>query len=130
MDSKGLTKENFFDELEKLDRLNKLEKQYPKAMAQFQEWINQYKIDNDWKRLFGEDTSLSDAKQAGKWTDRIAPKFHELPSAMQLGIFIQFSFTVDHAIVEGDPLEGIEEILREGFNDVFSTIENDTQDAS
>lgn len=120
MDSKGLTKENFFDDIEI---------RYPKAMAQFKTWLDQYKADNHWKELFNEQKIATGSYQSQdghlesdyKWL--LAPKFHELPAALQLGIFLQFGSGIMDPDLEKPPVERILLLLREGFNDVFTTIE-------
>ena len=68
----NLTKENTFDELQQL---------YPEGMKVFLAWIDEYKKANEWDKLFGDGM--------GRF-DRDAPKFHELPLAMQAGIFVEF----------------------------------------
>jgi len=76
-----LTKENFW---------NEMEQKYPKAMKHFQNWIDGYKKANQWQLLFNGMvvTHLdSDTKQP-QYT--FAPKYHELPIAMQFGIFVEF----------------------------------------
>jgi len=47
---------------------------YPFAMRYFHDWIDAYKKRNKWKSLFNASSKHK------------APKFHELPLAMQLGI--------------------------------------------
>lgn len=58
------TKENFWDFIEK---------DCPKMFAKFSHWVDEYKLRNNWERSFGN------------------LKIHELPMAMQFGIFIQFA---------------------------------------
>lgn len=74
--------ENFF---------NKLQKKYPKAMKVFCEWIDEYKKNIDWKFLFNEGAifHVPMSPPDGDFTAD-APKFHNLPYAMQLGIMLQF----------------------------------------
>lgn len=99
-----LTKENFWDEMEQ---------KYPKAMAHFKEWIDRYKSEHDWEDLFNHNT---------EYQDTLAPKYHELPIAMQFGIFLEwadthksaFSFTV----VAGDWPEDIKEVIAWILKDV------------
>lgn len=59
-----LTKENFFDELER---------KFPVETNEFYVWLDQWKINNDWNALFGKKL-----------------KFHDLPRALQLGIWQEF----------------------------------------
>lgn len=65
-----LTKENFFNEM--------LEK-YPKAMKHFCEWIDQYKKAVNWDSLFNVNCQTA-----------FNVKFHDLPHAMQYGIWIEY----------------------------------------
>jgi len=78
MDS--LTKENFW---------NDLYSKYPGDMQIFCDWIDEYKKRVDWKILFNSYVSC------GKWGgceghEPDAPKYHDLPKAFQIGIFMQF----------------------------------------
>lgn len=59
-----LTKENFFNEM--------MEK-YPKATGHFCKWIDEYKKAVSWNDLF-----------------RGPSKFHDIPYAMQYGIWIEY----------------------------------------
>jgi hypothetical protein len=68
-----LTKENFWDEMSQ---------KYPKVMKHFLNWIDGYKEDNEWRKLFNAYTHISNVLQA--------PKYHELPIAMQFGIFLEW----------------------------------------
>lgn len=80
----NLNKENFF---------NDMKKKYPEAMQKFCDFIDQYKKDNNWKELFNEGVSIMMPlprpmrTSVGKTID---PKYHDLPIAMQVGIFIEF----------------------------------------
>lgn len=65
-----LTKENFW---------NDLKEKYPEEMKRFCEWIDEYKKRVDWERLFASTINAQ------------APKYHDLPIAMQFGIFLQFA---------------------------------------
>lgn len=82
-----LTKENFW---------NEMEQKYPKAMKHFLEWVNSYKEENSWNQLFnsgkvGSGTYKSnDGLLITNYTDVLAPKYHELPIAMQFGILIEY----------------------------------------
>jgi len=69
MELTNLNKENFF---------NILYERYPLAMQEFCDWIDQYKIDCNWSEIFG---------------DKI--KYHHLPIAMQIGIWVEFIFSFD-----------------------------------
>jgi CTP-dependent riboflavin kinase len=75
-----LTKEEFWDEMSQ---------NYPKAMKHFNEWIDRYKEENNWKDIFNEDAEVGkDDYMAGTLFE--APKYHDLPIAMQFGIFLEY----------------------------------------
>lgn len=76
MDS--LTKENFW---------NDLMAKYPEEMKEFCGWIDDYKIRVNWLPLFNVDSDYQN--YLGK--NAPAPKYHDLPIAMQIGIFMQFA---------------------------------------
>ncbi len=73
----NLNKENFW---------NEMYQKYPLAMKDFCEWVDQYTDQNNWKELFNSDSDWQDAN--GK--NAPAPKFHELPIAMQMGIWNEY----------------------------------------
>jgi hypothetical protein len=71
-----LTKENFW---------NELQKKYPVEMKKFCDWVDEYKKRVEWETLFAVHVrGYKDYKGA-------TPKFHEIPVAMQIGIFFQFT---------------------------------------
>lgn len=70
-----LTKENFW---------NDLNQKYPEQMKVFCDWIDEYKRRVDWNTLFNGDFTPSGHGYAR------SPKYHEIPIAMQIGIFYQF----------------------------------------
>jgi hypothetical protein len=72
-----LTKENFWNEM--------MEK-YPKAAKSFCEWIDEYKKAVGWNGLFRESNSRDENGDIVGGTK----KYHELPYAMQYGIWIEF----------------------------------------
>lgn len=78
----NLTKENFW---------NEMQKKYPKAMKKFCDWIDKYKSEHGWERLFnaGYDSGYT-LDRDSKMTTTQAPKYHELPLALQYGMFVQF----------------------------------------
>lgn len=71
----NLTKENFW---------NELQEKYPYGMKIFCDWIDEYKKANDWDSLFPI------TKRKKHWMDI---KFHHLPLAMQIGIWLEFAQT-------------------------------------
>lgn len=70
-----LTKENFW---------NELMTKYPAEMERFCKWVDEYKKRVNWTSLFHERLHFPEGY------DELAPKFHEIPVAMQIGIFLQF----------------------------------------
>lgn len=67
----SLTKENFW---------NNLFEKHPDGMKMFCEWIDAYKKQVDWSQLFFTPHSPLNRDI----------KYHDLPVAMQIGIFLQF----------------------------------------
>lgn len=56
---------------------NDLKAKYPEGLKIFTDWVDEYKKAVYWKGLFGAEIIR-------------APKFHELPYAFQLGIWLEF----------------------------------------
>lgn len=81
-----LTKENFWDELQE---------KYPIEFQKFNDWIDNYKKDNNWDSLFKKDFKIGKIEYAanGEMTrmELLRPKYHDLPKAMQIGIFMEFA---------------------------------------
>ena len=87
----SLTKENFWDEL--------MEK-YPDEMKTFCVWIDEYKVRIAWPFLFSG-TEI---------------KYHHLPIAMQVGIFIQYTKEVNGPNLDIPPLmDNFPGTIREWF---------------
>lgn len=75
----NLDKENFW---------NAIYAAHPKSVKIFCDWIDIYKKENDWNALFNEHrTDL----RGQPFCVGLAPKFHDLPIAIQFGIFCQFA---------------------------------------
>lgn len=79
-----LTKQNFW---------NKLHEKHPAEMKKFCDWIDQYKNRVRWDDLFNE--------YFGDGVSHPSPKYHDLPIAMQIGIFLQY-------VSEADSFGGID----------------------
>lgn len=103
----SLTKENFW---------NALTEKYPEQMKQFCDWVDEYKQRIDWDNLFRENDS-----------NIAAPKFHDLPIAMQFGIFCQFSIESGWHYKLHSSMELLPEIIRACF-DVNSNVPTKAQD--
>lgn len=67
----GLTKENFW---------NEMKQKYPDTMAHFCRWIDEYKKEIQFNELFLN----------GIRVEQCRIKFHDLPYAMQLGIWLEY----------------------------------------
>jgi hypothetical protein len=80
-----LTKENFW---------NGMMEKYPKATKSFCDWIDEYKKAVNWDKLFNPHYNTSNIRRAGNGEitsiDYSAPKYHDLPYAMQYGIWIEY----------------------------------------
>ena len=77
-----MNKANFWD---------KLETEYPEQMGDFKKYIDEYKRREDWANLFPGRIIYGDDDVMGKYRQVIPVKFHDLPNAMQIGIFIQYT---------------------------------------
>lgn len=75
-----LTKEGFW---------NDLMKKYPDEMKLFCNWIDEYKKRVNWNDLFNTNAKHQN-KVAFVHVRSEAPKYHDLPLAMQIGIFLQY----------------------------------------
>lgn len=71
----GLTKDNFFD---------KLKPEHPIGVATFDKWIDDYKVAVEWNRIFKCHQDVYNKVVCDV-------KFHDLPYAMQFGIFVEFA---------------------------------------
>lgn len=69
-----LTKENFWD---------RMMQDYPNATKKFCQWIDEYKKAVNWDALFASNESTMQL-HSSKY------KFHEIPHAMQLGIWLEY----------------------------------------
>lgn len=75
--NENLTLENFW---------NALYEKFPKGCKVFCDWIDAYKEKYNWAKLFNIG---SPHYQKMGWH---TPKFHDLPFAMQLGIWMEFAY--------------------------------------
>lgn len=101
----SLTKENFW---------NEMYEKYPDAMKTFCAWIDEYKERVKWDSLFyNESDDFYEYAVKGR---RI--KYHDLPIAMQIGIFLQFVSEVNTFEEDGktlsDMVASIERFLAKG----------------
>lgn len=102
------------EELSKLNFWDAIKVLYPKSFSFFEKWIDEYKADNGWKGLFNDQSWRADQAAA---IHSVPPKFHELPFAMQFGIFTQFL---------ADQGDGQEEFIKDFKNvslEVFKEME-------
>lgn len=84
--AKSLTLENFW---------NDLKAKYPEGVKVFTDWIDEYKKKVYWDSLFNACYEKSPE----------APKFHELPYAFQLGIWLEFMLDRGGCLIEVDFIE-------------------------
>lgn len=70
----SLTKENFWDALEK---------ECPDSVKEFCTWIDEYKKKNNWDDLFNKNYRMEGMKFRGV-------KFHDIPIEMQSGILMKY----------------------------------------
>lgn len=82
MKYENLNKENFW---------NEMLKEYPKAMNVFCHWVDVYKKRNNFNELFKADIAVAINLRGGLTPiTSAAPKYHELPLAFQVGMWIEF----------------------------------------
>jgi hypothetical protein len=95
--SNGLTKENFWDELEEL---------YPAAIEHFKKWIDRYKLEIGWNELFSPGV-----------------KFHNLPFDLQNGIIARYDLECFNGKEKADLMREVEPArMRDLFADVQNAI--------
>lgn len=86
-----LTKGNFF---------NGMMEKYPKAMKVFCDWIDEYKKAANWNKLFNSTENYQDSSAVVSF----APKFHDIPHAMQTGIWLEFAIEKGYPYLASDDL--------------------------
>lgn len=102
----NLTKENFF---------NEMKEKYPLAMKDFCNWIDKYKVQNNWDMLFNGGLQITEHVETR------APKFHDLPFAMQIGIMAQYFNSIQEEPLSDDQaVKG----LREDAEEEFKTLDH------
>lgn len=114
-----------------MENLNKentwaeLKIQFPKEIKDFFDWIDEYKIAIDWKALFNSASEWQDMH--GK--NAPAPKFHDIPFEMQMGIIIAYFSereVLNNAIFSScSNIPRFKKFLQERFNMI--KINNDLQ---
>lgn len=77
----NLTKENFF---------NEVEENHPTIFAVFKNWIDDYKNEVNWWALFNDSAITCNGVPVRDDDYTHAPKFHDLPYDMQVGIMMRF----------------------------------------
>lgn len=91
--------EPLIENLGKYNFWNEMVIKYPKIMGKFCTWIDEYKKKNNWNVITGSNI-----------------KYHDLPLAMQAGIFIQFQSEICPTHTQFD-LESIKEQIEDYFED-------------
>lgn len=107
---KSLTKETFW---------NKMMEDFPNATKLFCKWIDEYKEAVGWNGLFNDGVDYKDGQAYFKTS---SPKYHDLPYAMQQGIWISFCFDQLHKYFEQPEYEPESDFAEEVKN-VFAEIE-------
>lgn len=105
------------ENLNKINFFNGEMGKYPKAVKEFCDWIDKYKARVDWNKLFNSDSEYQNAQ--GK--NAPAPKFHDLPLEMQLGIIVCFMEEVYEKKSASDAME-LKKCM-EGLSDEFKNRE-------
>lgn len=84
----NLSKANFWDHIEKT---------YPDSFKLFSTWVDKYKKEVNWDKLFNSDSNYQNAD--GK--NAPAPKFHDLPFEFQNGIIARFDIECNNGLLTG-----------------------------
>jgi hypothetical protein len=80
-----------YDNLNKDNFWNELYEKYPLGMKVFCDWVDGYKKQNDWSNLFNAGYNMAgDWGTEGWGGSTTAPKYHDLPIAFQIGMWIEF----------------------------------------
>lgn len=97
-----------------------IENRAPKTFKQFKDWIDGYKKRVGWDKMFHAGIQLS------RSDDDItkAPKVHDLPDALQIGIFFQFLTEQEYVAYKPDIDFTSIESIKNGINDWFVTEES------
>jgi len=97
------------------DFWNPIESRSPKQFEKFKNWVDEYKKRVDWSELW----------QEGEYIPCIeikAPKVHELPDALQTGIFIQFITEIEPSYTLSLDFTNMDSVKR-GIRDWFEVEE-------
>ena len=104
-----LTKENFW---------NQLKEKYPLSVQHFCDWIDQYKKENQWERLFNYGSPHYDKMG---WHN---PKFHDLPMEMQYGIILYYFLIVHQFCFAGTNWETSITLAFKQLNETMASARN------
>ena len=110
MNRENLTKENFWDDIYT---------KFPKATQVFYDWIDEYKKNNNWDLIFNSKFKVVETSTS----IFSSPKYHELPYALQQGIWIEFCIDVLSDYFE-QPEYIPDTDLEEEIKEVLLNIEN------
>lgn len=108
----NLNKDNFW---------NQLHERFPDAVNHFCKWIDEYKKEVNWNKLFN--AGIQQALQCDGLTT--APKFHELPFEMQNGILARYELE----LFNNSKAKGKEEyvLIADNYKRVLENIFKDLQ---
>lgn len=99
-----MTKEGFW---------NHIESRSPKQFEAFKKWVDEYKVRINWLELFHDNTVA-----IGHQASQRAPKVHELPDSLQVGIFIQFITEINPSytlLLDFTNMESVKRGIRDWF---------------
>lgn len=117
----NLSKENFWDELMK---------EYPEAVDHFCKWIDEYKKEVNWNKLFNDSYLQTNIKWATNGEicsiDFSAPKFHDLPFDMQNGIIARYELELfNNAAGHGkDAYDSLAQAYRLNIKKIFIDLQS------
>lgn len=111
------------DSLTKENTWNALEAKYPKAFAHFSEWMDNYKKEVNWDKLFNnlvDPEMLKDLKPYAKDGD-VATKFHDLPFELQIGVLLRYM--AEHHTDLDEDFSSLFQETKDGIGESFEDIE-------
>ena len=111
------------DNLSKENTWNAIEQESPIAFAHFMAWLDEYKKSVNWRGLFNGGINYNDYGHGLEIIEvnlcvTKAPKFHDLPMEMQIGIMMKY---LEDSIPEAEA--GFANLCKEMRNDMDDTFE-------
>lgn len=113
------------ENLNKANFWNDLHAKYPEAVDLFCKWIDKYKAEIGWDRLFANGQYFFEPDDSGD--HRIDTKFHDIPFEMQNGILARFDIECNNGVFSGRGTavyESQRPVYVQQFHSLFSDLQN------